>query len=440
MKKNNERKDKIKKTALKILHVVSYVLSFGFIIVCILVGVGSCNNKKSHDPQRQERQIQERVNIDDKYNYFFQSKLDFPINYTDYDDTTLELNLTSDCVLVLSNSNEYGVSIQIGNSIVIYDNGVSYENYYDFIKVDYNWYAPGQTLYLFYVYLYNSSTGDILFLYNRGTNNYSNIKFYCDSLDYEGNEHFVYTTFDVENFLSLYFYHYKNEDLSYFFDVNTLNPIEYYTYEVTAYNLVHNVGSYTGRITLDMVFISNNNLYDKLRFQYDYVLGCYVDGDLYTFNDMTYLGLTNIQYHNVLTDEWQIVCYPRIYRYETRTINNVSNLYGYPITDFKTYLWANEGYKNIEIVSGSKNVWSTLSADPLAYLTNWQILNYKGTYNNVYVGGNSNTNVFVLLGNAFKSVGGLFAIGLLPGITIGTLLFLPLVVLIIFAIIKIIHK
>lgn len=54
--------------------------------------------------------------------------------------------------------------------------------------------------------------------------------------------------------------------------------------------------------------------------------------------------------------------------------------------------------------------------------------------------GDANNNVFVLLGNAFDSVANIFAIGVLPGLTIGTLLFVPLVVLVVLAIIKILGK
>ena len=50
------------------------------------------------------------------------------------------------------------------------------------------------------------------------------------------------------------------------------------------------------------------------------------------------------------------------------------------------------------------------------------------------------TNAFTLLGNAFGSVSTLFGLAILPGITLGTLFFLPLVVAIVVILIKVLKK
>lgn len=56
------------------------------------------------------------------------------------------------------------------------------------------------------------------------------------------------------------------------------------------------------------------------------------------------------------------------------------------------------------------------------------------------IGGDSNADVFSLLGVGFQSVAGLLNIQILPFLTLGTLLFVPLVVIIIFAILKVLNK
>lgn len=54
--------------------------------------------------------------------------------------------------------------------------------------------------------------------------------------------------------------------------------------------------------------------------------------------------------------------------------------------------------------------------------------------------GDSYNNVFTMLGKGFESVGGILTIQILPYLSLGTLIFVPLIVLIIFAILRILNK
>lgn len=82
-----------------------------------------------------------------------------------------------------------------------------------------------------------------------------------------------------------------------------------------------------------------------------------------------------------------------------------------------------------------------LGIESIPGYTNGNVLNVNGNpiATNTSVQGNMG-DVFALFTSAFSGLAGLFSITILPGITIGMLLFLPLVAIIVFAIIKIIKK
>lgn len=435
---------------MKVIHIVSYILSIGFIIVCVLVGVGSCNKKQVPSSQaRIEPQIQERINDNGLYDKTLVQKATFT---TTYYNEVIPPNPPSNIVKFIEDNENtwiiatygvtFGIDIYLEGELSIYSNNAYNDLKFDLIRFVIWHNSDNVNVYKIFCLNNTDNTSYVLYGEEVGwTSQKAVIK--ARNIHYSNDNLRTYNdnAFDYEAFVGIFFDIYNNENRQFYFDSDNLNPIQYLTYEITDMNLAHNTGSWTAKIDLtNLIFTSNGLIFKGIRFQYDYVLGAYYNGTMETYDNMTYLALSYIAYQEYFTGDWYKVAYPRIYRIETRTLNNTSQLAKYPFTDFSTYLWTNEGFKNIEIINGSNQVWSTLPADPLAYLTYYQILNYEGTLNNVYIEGNNGTNVFVILANGFKSVSSLFAIGILPGITIGTLLFLPLVVVIIFAIIKIIHK
>lgn len=113
--------------------------------------------------------------------------------------------------------------------------------------------------------------------------------------------------------------------------------------------------------------------------------------------------------------------------YSSYTKGNAQGIYFIRSSD-----WASGSYKNLELLftptSEQLSILNTLNNDS-------NIPNQTYSKEDIGLGG-----AFTLLGQAFSSVAGLLAIQVLPNITLGLLLFLPLIVGIIIAIIWIVKR
>lgn len=116
-----------------------------------------------------------------------------------------------------------------------------------------------------------------------------------------------------------------------------------------------------------------------------------------------------------------------------------ATLNGNAVTALTAPRWLNVGFKNIVYVGNNGNVTiNGYSAPAVWWLENNGLSQTAGV--STMVLGNSSTGVFGLLASSFGAIASILGISLIPGLTLGTLMFIPLVVLVIFAIIKILNK
>lgn len=116
-----------------------------------------------------------------------------------------------------------------------------------------------------------------------------------------------------------------------------------------------------------------------------------------------------------------------------------ATLNGSEITALVGPTWANQGFRNLDFLDGSRLIdVNGLSASARFQMENNSLSSSSAT--STWVLGNSSTGVFGLIASAFGAIGGILGIALIPGLTIGTLLFIPLVVTIVLAIIKMMGK
>lgn len=101
--------------------------------------------------------------------------------------------------------------------------------------------------------------------------------------------------------------------------------------------------------------------------------------------------------------------------------------------------WSNVGYRSIVWQGGETMLSVNGYKAPASWWLENNALSSQAAVSTMILG-DSSTGVFGLLSSAFGSLGAIFGIALIPGLTLGTLLFVPLVVMIIFAIIKLLQK
>lgn len=101
--------------------------------------------------------------------------------------------------------------------------------------------------------------------------------------------------------------------------------------------------------------------------------------------------------------------------------------------------WSNIGFRDIVYIGDNPQI----EINGYTARASWWLEN-NALSSSAAVGsmllGDATNGVFGLIGQAFSSVASIFGIALIPGLTIGTLLFIPLVVLIILAILRLLAK
>lgn len=115
-----------------------------------------------------------------------------------------------------------------------------------------------------------------------------------------------------------------------------------------------------------------------------------------------------------------------------------AKLNGQDINALTSGSWLNVGYRSILWTGGGDLTINGYTAPASWWLENNALSSASAV--STMILGNSSTGVFGLLASAFTCWGSIFGLALVPGLTIGTLLFVPLVVLVIFSIIKLLQK
>ena len=198
----------------------------------------------------------------------------------------------------------------------------------------------------------------------------------------------------------------------------------------------------TFALVLDgFTFVSNDTTFNKITLLYGSLnaMNTYVTTDGTTLTDVSsmsnYMCCIAIKYAYVneedLTERNITVA---SMRKSVVTENNVT----LNVTDVRSpfVVWVNEAYRTLTIVEDTRSVING------SYLTieNMSSVQLLQVTSNVSTSAVGLSDVNSLLKGAFSALSSLFGLSILPGLTLGLLLFLPLVVTILIAVIRLIRK
>lgn len=186
-------------------------------------------------------------------------------------------------------------------------------------------------------------------------------------------------------------------------------------------------GNYNSMITKSYnlpYFVSGGVIYNQIVLKYDTASAMY-----FNVNDNVILGPSGsityfaMFYQNSFTNVSTMV-----------NVRDNADYYhdgGYSLIQLPSSTWVSQEYRNISFL------YDITDSD----LLNVSQFNNNSAYSTSVTNGNIGLgNVFDLLSNSFNSLLGLFNISIIPGVTIGVLMFLPLVVTIIVLVFKAVKK
>lgn len=431
-KEKDLRKEKLKKSFFKWLHICCYILSALFILVLVISGVQSCNrknNKVSNSSKLESPLMAFNVN---NYPNVYKAKYDTRITIP-YQDGTLISNNTVDCSVsyyVLQPDLTYELEC-LGT--LYYNDGLEF-NVTKFIFA--------------YKCLYFQDTGSLCHyrLYNFNaydsvTDSYINIVHKYNDLssseyydvDYDTRIYrFVLTSDVVEDYGFNYFF-LKQEIYNFRFNAqfNYNSPL--------GTNLQSGYGSGPSWTVegggfaykdYDLgYFISNGQLFNKIRYRAmaTGALHFYMkdnDGNYKIIQGPSgYYSYSMLEYINTDTGLDVTVNTRNSVAYQT------SNG-GFTYYQDNSSTWVNPNYQNLVFLMD-------LTVDEQNFLISFNNNNY-GSYNGqIYSNG---SDVFTLLSLGFTSLTAFLEINILPGISIGVLLFMPLIVGIVVILFHILKK
>lgn len=140
--------------------------------------------------------------------------------------------------------------------------------------------------------------------------------------------------------------------------------------------------------------------------------------------------ISNIQYLNTVTDDYVVV-----WNIGEAVVTSGGN----SVRALSSPRWVNDGFKTIVVNDASPEITIRNYPASVGWWLENNALNSSASVATLVLGDGS-TGVFGLVASAFSAWGSIFGIAIIPGLTLGTLMFVPLVVLIIFAIIKLLNK
>jgi len=421
MKKlNKEKKQQIKKTIFKAINIISYILSVLFIVLMTITGLQSCKSAKGN---------------------YADSSYSKPYYYTEINSGSFGLQNGSRIELI----SEFGLDDSVGTFDSVERKVVN--GVYDiYDSSNSTWYYEREIEYTFWrSYGGDTIDEDIWILTKVATTDSDFVLVYLDDI-------YMSTFVYQQNDFGLLSYTYESR-LDWFY---TITPVTEFTFNKEFnYNAPYS-------INLDNDYIDKGALMNGWTNEY---ISAYIRGKSMTlpnfisngqvFNKIVWCaewdtdqGTGNVVlYATSSTDYYEIPTGKELYiemRYVNTTTGNsvvvnkrntytgYSSVYGLP---YNAYVdgttWINDSYRYLTI---------------LGNLTTQQEININAFNNNNqtsvsgFVGSGSVDNVFTLVASAFTAWLPVLSTYLLPGITIGMLLFIPLVAMLVFAIIRIIKK
>lgn len=422
MKKlNKKQKDHIKSIFFKGLHVICYILSVLFIVLCVIVGANSCQQRNTRGVSAESYDVNNRY----KYTLIFGEDSSGNIELSTQNKILDKFNLSNDDVdgtsVVLQS---YVVDLPINTQLEIgFNNLVDVPSFqYDFVAYNGDgvsgryWRLDSLS-----VVFEDGSSSLLLQKYNSYYNDYAYNTFY--DVDY----------FSVINFYSVG----ANQ---YLFDMVQLDTFVFN--KVFNYNAPMGLtlsspygqsalwtdtpSSYDAHIYYDVGwFVSNGQLFNRIVYRCSDSASMYFD---FGNNQIKQGGVgwsySTLEYWNTSTNSVVIVNMRDIVAFMPS-----STTYAYYQSNSAT--WQVDDYRSLYFID-------SLSQSNINALNRFNN-NNQNSYSGNVTGGDIN-NIFTLIGSAFTSLLPVMSTYLLPGITIGTLLFIPLVALLVFAIIRIIKK
>lgn len=447
-KEQIEKRNRVKQYLLRSLHIICYILSALFIIVCISVGVQSCNSKKKGvQIQKQEHQLRLNKPINYQYDYYLLSfeSSSFTANVPWLRGLAPNIEFVEGTVAKQAYQEyNYGVNGAYlidteGNKIEISRLRVGFSSYQN----------VGDSLYYYRLNraFWVLENGDNFVFIQKHDNstpsafdfNYDIYREYSDissslMVDYD---------FSVSNFTDIsfnYFYfkvtglndYVMSYSLDYYWWVGSNS--KFYDNNVDIiFNSVFTSSSTIYRKYINMpYFMSNNRLYNQIELIYYGLAVEDPNGVPWRLNDGSvashitpttgYGYFRTMRYVNTDTS-----AYDDVYQRPEITWFDSNNDPKWALSD--NCSWLNSSWRYITIFSDIE-VGSDTYMDLIG-------LNSQSTLSN-YVGGTS--DIFLLLKTTFQSIMPVLSIAILPNFTIGMLLCIPLAVTTIIVIVKLVKK
>lgn len=423
--KIKQQRAKLKENALKVLHVLCYILSGLFLLTLLISGLQSCGGKTATGTSAEtiddytytytapqfvkETNYQFMANSPEQYYAWLTETLgehELPQDSNKYDyyacaeDTYIEFTDTD--------GNKYGAN-NIRFHYAVHTDGVGNTGWLlDYVDLCIKVTTPVGTSAYTNVYVWcatNSNTGLVVFSQGKFTMPVKIDLPYVFDYTEVSNKHEVFEFNKVFNYnapLGLGLTQQFGANISYATDIGGI------------YRITIN----TGR------FLSNNSFYDAIVVDYLNAGACtyQIDGVLRngTQDNLSYFALGYRREGESLID----------------FINYRDNANGYKDNSAITYVissttWVNDSYRYITLY------------DSLSHEVEIKLNSFNNNNQNAYNGssvGNEVTNVFTLVASAFTGLLPILSVYILPSVTLGTLLFVPLVATIVFVIIKTIKK
>lgn len=435
----------------KIIHITSYVFNFLFLLL-LLIGLCGCSSSNNNDDlhkQRTTNTIQRKLDLKEDTeewngidNYItrnsehssFTLYASCLIN-TDFNNFLIENffnNATSNVELSLTNCGSiYGYT---SSNVAVSINYIMYR--YNPTYGRYMLYQEGPTAYSGNRYVvtfayqlgkpykgeFNYGTSSVaqmfyyITLYNLPTQYKTYLNTYIDSLQPPTSSGESSNDSTQTNIINLGV------------DYNPLNLLNKQLYQNGYLAQGTTMVGDNALVLTGLTFQSNNMTFDTIRVQYYALTSVNFSFD----NGSTILNVADFP-------NYSGYIFPLLMQYQNSVDNTSVNVLTTPLNvsntgdnyySISTRIWTNNEYQTLNIISDDE----TIMRDNM---TTKQLLSIQGSVDSSIIGGYS---PFTLFSSAFTSIASILNIAILPGITIGLLLFMPLLVLIITLIFKMVKK
>lgn len=426
MTKKEQRTKKIKDVLKKVLNVFCYVVTGLTIVLGVAMGVNSCAGG-GRDPKEEQRSslVQSPKNAQGE----FTAVEDYFVYVSKYDG-----NLSVDFDDVRSFFNVPGVSYGTSQSIVYHS--LFFTDMYMFVNSE--TYAVKQMIFTFRTYPLTGNTPPYMYrLSNVGFRSVDNSDFwfygktgntYDDNMGtFRADFKIVMTSDVISNYAFSSFFQLGEKTKFVFNKVFNYNAPYFYTLSAPYIPSINATTSRYAVKTYDVGwFFTNGQLFDTIEVWYLVSTGevAYIDDKGIRQTAPNGGGVYNYMYfRNSVTSAEVMVNWRDAIGYTDGNASSVAYL--------STSTWRVDSFRSI------------LFLQPLSdenKMNIEQFNNNNQVYTSGYLVSGEVNDVFSLVASAFTGLLPILGVYLLPNITIGTLLFVPLVAMLVFAIIRIIKK